>query len=49
MKDQDMSSEKFILIREKVPIDSDGTVFKEFKYGDVIEEKSTETPQDDQS
>ena len=30
MKDQDMSSEKFILIREKVPIDSDGTVFKEF-------------------
>ena len=25
-----MSSEKFILIREKVPIDSDGTVFKEF-------------------
>ena len=30
MKDQDMISEKFILIREKVPIDSDGTVFKEF-------------------
>jgi len=25
-----MSNEKFILIREKVPIDSDGTVFKEF-------------------
>ena len=31
MKDQDMSSDKFILIREKVPIDRDGTVFKEFK------------------
>ena len=30
MKDQDMSNEKFILIREKVPIDSDGIVFKEF-------------------
>jgi len=27
----------------------DAVCAKEFKYGDVIEEESTETPQDDQS
>ena len=29
-KGQYMSNEKYIQIRQKVPIDSDGTVFKEF-------------------
>ena len=32
-----MSNEKYIQIRQKVPIDSDGTVFKEFNVNEKIQ------------
>ena len=35
-KGQYMSNEKYIQIRQKVPIDSDGTVFKEFNVNEKL-------------